>query len=61
MTISGGAGGAFAHDIGGFVAEWVDGRGSIPAFMAALTLEFYERSVGRPENGSVIDTEGRER
>lgn len=47
MTISGGAGGAFARDIGGFVAEWVDGRGSIPAFMAALTLEFYERSVGK--------------
>lgn len=45
MTISGGAGGAFARDMGPLVAEWVDGRGSIPAFMAALTLEFYERSV----------------
>lgn len=51
MTISGGAGGAFARDIGGLVAEWVDGRGSIPAFMAALTLEFYERSVARSGNG----------
>lgn len=50
MTISGGAGGAFARDIGGLVAEWVDGRGSIPAFMAALTLDFYERSVARSGN-----------
>lgn len=55
MTISGGAGGAFGREISGFVAEWVDGRGSIPAFMAALTLEFYERSrsVGaRREHGA---------
>lgn len=51
MTISGGAGGAFASDIGGLVAEWVDGRGSIPAFMAALTLDFYERNVARSGNG----------
>ncbi len=53
MTISGGAGGDFAREIGGLVAEWVDGRGSIPAFMAALTLEFYERTtrVGRGSGG----------
>lgn len=54
MTISGGAAGGFAREIGGLVAEWVDGRGSIPAFMAALTLDFYERSTragGRSEDG----------
>ncbi|MCJ1461768.1 coiled-coil domain-containing protein mad1 [Pseudocyphellaria aurata] len=50
MTISGGAGGAFAHDIGGLVSEWVDERRSIPAFMAALTLDFYERTVARTGN-----------
>lgn len=46
MTISGGPGGAFASEIAPLVAEWVDGRGSIPAFMAALTLEFYGRNAG---------------
>lgn len=59
MTISGGAGGAFAHDIGGLVAEWVDDRRSIPAFMAALTLDFYERSVARSgAGGSALHTGG---
>lgn len=47
MTISGGPEGEFGRDISGFVAEWVDRRKSIPAFMAALTLEFYERSTRR--------------
>lgn len=60
MTISGGPGGAFARDIGTLVAEWVDGRGSIPAFMAALTLDFYERSVVARSagNGGEGDTGG---
>lgn len=47
MTISGGPEGEFGRDISGFVAEWVDRRKSIPAFMAALTLEFYERNARR--------------
>lgn len=47
MTISGGLEGEFGRDISGFVAEWVDRRKSIPAFMAALTLEFYERNTRR--------------
>lgn len=47
MTISGGPDGEFGRDISGFVAEWVDRRKSIPAFMAALTLEFYERNTRR--------------
>ena len=52
MTISCGAGGAFASEIAPLVAEWVDGRGSIPAFMAALTLEFYARNARGAEAGS---------
>lgn len=51
MTISGGPGGAFANDMAPLVHEWVDGRGSIPAFMAALTLEFYARSTAVARGG----------
>lgn len=47
MIISGGPEGEFGRDISGFVAEWVDRRKSIPAFMAALTLDFYERNARR--------------
>jgi mitotic spindle assembly checkpoint protein MAD1 len=46
MKISGGAEGAFGKEIAGLVQEWVKGNGGhIPAFMAAVTLDFHQRYV----------------
>ena len=43
MKISGGAESAFAREVRGLVEFWVEARGSVPGFMAAMTLEFWER------------------
>ncbi len=42
MKISGGPESAFALKIADQIKFWVKGKGSIPCFLAALTLEFYE-------------------
>jgi mitotic spindle assembly checkpoint protein MAD1 len=44
MKISGGPESAFAVKIGDQIKFWVKERGSIPCFLAALTLEFYEEA-----------------
>ena len=45
MKISGGPDGAFGREIRGSIDYWVKGRNEIPCFMAALTMEFYERTT----------------
>ncbi|KAL2061033.1 hypothetical protein VTL71DRAFT_9085 [Oculimacula yallundae] len=45
MKISGGPESAFAVKIGDQIRFWVRERNSIPCFLAALTLEFYEESL----------------
>ncbi|CAL3965354.1 unnamed protein product [Diplocarpon coronariae] len=45
MKISGGPESAFAVKIGDQIRFWVKERGSIPCFLAALTLEFYEEKL----------------
>ena len=46
MKISGGPKGAFAQEIKELVKYWVQDRKEIPCFLAAMTLEFYDRGVG---------------
>ncbi|RDI81838.1 hypothetical protein Vi05172_g8293 [Venturia inaequalis] len=43
MKVSGGTDSAFAREIRGLIDFWVDGRGQVPCFLAAMTLEFYDR------------------
>jgi mitotic spindle assembly checkpoint protein MAD1 len=45
MKISGGPNGAFAQEIKELVKYWVQDRKEIPCFLAAMTLEFYDRGV----------------
>ena len=45
MDIAGGPQGAFAKDIKNLVRFWVKERKDIPCFLAAMTLEFYERTT----------------
>jgi len=42
MKISGGPESAFAVKIADQIKFWVKEKGSIPCFLAALTLEFYD-------------------
>lgn len=35
------------------VAFWLDGRGSLPGFMASLTMSLYEESTRGQSNGVV--------
>jgi len=53
MKISGGPDGAFAREIKDLVNFWVKEKKEIPCFLAAMTLEFYEKyaSASRPEGG----------
>jgi len=44
MKVSGGPQSAFAMKIKEQIKFWVHGRGSVPCFLAALTLEFYEEA-----------------
>lgn len=46
MKVSGGPQSEFAKEIRGVIEEWVERRKEIPCFLAALTLEFWERSRG---------------
>ena len=43
MKISGGPQSEFAKEIRGLVEFWVDGKGQVPCFLAAMTLEFWEK------------------
>ncbi|KAI9756428.1 MAG: hypothetical protein M4579_003850 [Chaenotheca gracillima] len=45
MKISGGPNSAFAHEIRGLIRFWVEERKEIPCFLAAMTLEFYEKTT----------------
>lgn len=45
MKVSGGPQSLFAKEIRGQIEFWVEGRKEIPCFLAACTLEFYERST----------------
>jgi mitotic spindle assembly checkpoint protein MAD1 len=45
MKISGGPQSMFAKEIKSLIEFWVDGRKEIPCFLAACTLEFYDRST----------------
>ncbi|KAI9778751.1 MAG: coiled-coil domain-containing protein mad1 [Peltula sp. TS41687] len=45
MKISGGPNGSFTREIKDLVRFWVDERKEIPCFLAAMTLEFYEKTT----------------
>ena len=45
MKVSGGPKSMFAGEIRGLIEFWVEGRKEIPCFLAACTLEFYERTT----------------
>ncbi|EMC95777.1 hypothetical protein BAUCODRAFT_503294 [Baudoinia panamericana UAMH 10762] len=45
MKVSGGPQSVFASEIKGLIEFWVEGRKDIPCFLAACTLDFYERST----------------
>ena len=45
MKVSGGPKSLFAGEIKGLIEFWVEGRKEIPCFLAACTLEFYERTT----------------
>lgn len=45
MKISGGPKGPFAMEIKNLVRFWVQERKDIPCFLAAMTLEFYEKTT----------------
>jgi mitotic spindle assembly checkpoint protein MAD1 len=43
MKVSGGTQSEFAREIRGLIEFWVDGKGQVPCFLAAMTLEFWEK------------------
>ncbi|KAF2237410.1 M protein repeat protein [Viridothelium virens] len=45
MKVSGGPRSAFFGEIRGLIEFWVDGRGTVPGFLAACTLDFYDKST----------------
>ncbi|KAF2211221.1 hypothetical protein CERZMDRAFT_43702 [Cercospora zeae-maydis SCOH1-5] len=45
MKVSGGPQSVFAGEIKGMIEFWVEGRKEIPCFLAALTLEFYDKTT----------------
>lgn len=46
MKISGGPASEFAREVRGHIEYWVDGRKEVPCFLAAVTMDFWERGVG---------------
>jgi chromosome segregation ATPase len=46
MKVSGGERSAFAGEIRDSIVYWVEGRKEIPCFLAALTMEFWEKRNG---------------
>lgn len=51
MKVSGGPESLFAAEIRDNIVYWVEGRKEIPCFLAALTLEFWERRQGTVMGG----------
>jgi mitotic spindle assembly checkpoint protein MAD1 len=52
MKVSGGPQSEFAREIRGLIEFWVDGKGQVPCFLAAMTLEFWEKyGDGRRSQG----------
>ncbi|EON63832.1 hypothetical protein W97_03060 [Coniosporium apollinis CBS 100218] len=49
MKVSGGPKSEFAGEIRELIEFWVEGRKDIPCFLAAMTLEFYERFTRVPK------------
>lgn len=47
MKVSGGPQSAFAHEIRDLITFWVEERKDIPCFLAAMTLEFWEKKDSR--------------
>ncbi|KAI9867564.1 MAG: coiled-coil domain-containing protein mad1 [Trichoglossum hirsutum] len=45
MKVSGGPNSLFALEIKNLITFWVEGRKEIPCFLAAMTLEFYEKTT----------------
>ena len=45
MKVSGGPQSVFAGEIKGLVEFWVEGRNEISCFLAACTLEFYDKTT----------------
>ncbi|KAF2664776.1 MAD-domain-containing protein [Microthyrium microscopicum] len=43
MKVSGGTESEFAREIRGLIEFWVDGKRQVPCFLAAMTLEFFEK------------------
>jgi mitotic spindle assembly checkpoint protein MAD1 len=43
MKVSGGPQSEFAKEIRSLIEFWVDGKGQVPCFLAAMTLEFYDK------------------
>ncbi|KAG9966313.1 spindle assembly checkpoint component MAD1, partial [Aureobasidium melanogenum] len=49
MKVSGGTESVFANEIRPLIEFWVDGRKEIPCFLAACTLEFYDKTTRAAE------------
>lgn len=45
MKVSGGPQSVFAQEIRGLIEFWVEGRKEVPCFLAACSLEFYDRTT----------------
>ncbi|TKA65350.1 hypothetical protein B0A55_12683 [Friedmanniomyces simplex] len=52
MKVSGGPQSVFAQEINGQIEFWVEGRKSVPGFLAACTLEFFDRGMTAAGEGS---------
>lgn len=46
MKVSGGPQSEFARELRGHMEYWLDGRGEVPCFLAAATLDFWEKAQG---------------
>lgn len=46
MKVGGGRDGIFGQDVNETISYWVNGKNEIPCFLAAMTLEFYEKYGG---------------
>lgn len=58
MKFSGGANSPFAMDMRELVTFWVQGRRSVPCFLAAMTLELFERSSRVEAEGESVQAGG---
>ncbi|KAF2703114.1 mitotic spindle assembly checkpoint protein-like protein MAD1 [Pleomassaria siparia CBS 279.74] len=54
MKVSGGEQSAFANEIRDTITFWVEERKEIPCFLAAMTLEFWEKSRENDRTGMIM-------